>query len=215
MRRMMKFAALMSAVVALTGISSPAQATAGRHCVLHLSDGGTVTCYSTFTEAIADSTDGRITDAPADAADAVTDARLKARLAALAEAKKTPGQVTKTGKVTQSGQQPTAADAAAAITLSAECKDINFGGGFCMVAEGNHICTTPVTDVDYFVENLAEQATEFNDAISSYITDVFATNCLVRHFEHANFGGLSTPFRQTQSNIGPDMNDRTTALIWS
>lgn len=64
-----RIAAVVSVVATLAAVAvggaAPAAASARPYCVLHASQGGTTDCYATFTEAIADATNGVIANAPA------------------------------------------------------------------------------------------------------------------------------------------------------
>ncbi|WP_147339354.1 hypothetical protein [Actinomadura spongiicola] len=87
------FAATLTVATAVgTAIVSPAsagssptdgagqEATGGENCVVHLNSNNSMKCFDTFTEAIADATAGRITNAPRDARSAMADSGLDRRL---------------------------------------------------------------------------------------------------------------------------------------
>ncbi|RKS79015.1 hypothetical protein BZB76_0453 [Actinomadura pelletieri DSM 43383] len=99
MRSLSVFAATLTVATAVgTAIVSPAsasssptdgvgqEATGGENCVVHLSSNNSVKCFDTFTEAIADATAGRITNAPRDARSAMADSGLDRRLNGLGTA---------------------------------------------------------------------------------------------------------------------------------
>ncbi|GAA4239727.1 hypothetical protein GCM10022254_61100 [Actinomadura meridiana] len=93
MRSFFLLTATVSATAAL-GLAAPLPAsaapanavTSAEHCVLHTAAGGTMSCYRTFTEAIADATGGRVANAPRDVAAAMADTGLDRRLNALGQA---------------------------------------------------------------------------------------------------------------------------------
>jgi hypothetical protein len=64
--------------------SGRATAGSGQHCVVNLSDNNKTTCHGSFRAAIADATEGHITDAPQNPATAARDAAFESRINALA-----------------------------------------------------------------------------------------------------------------------------------
>ena len=79
----------MSAVVRTAPAATAATpAPPARHCTLDAETGATA-CFATYTAAVADATDGRVLDAPADARTAVTDPAARALLDAPAGARTT------------------------------------------------------------------------------------------------------------------------------
>jgi len=170
----------------------------GRYCVVDLSPDAARApeenrrCHSTFTDAIADATGGRVTDAPATTELARDDADLDLRIDQAAE----PDTVT-------DGSPFAAAPARSPYVLSIEYSARDYGGDahiFTATAGCN-----PGGWQNEYVGNLA------NDVISSFRT---FSGCKVRHFEHRDFEGASLDYQESQAYIGDAMNDQTSSLRW-
>ena len=70
------------------------------------------------------------------------------------------------------------------------------------------ICTAALNDVDWTVPSLPGG---WNDQIGSYPT---FSGCRAKHFEHINFGGISTEFDAGQSDMGW-MDDEASSIQYS
>jgi hypothetical protein len=169
----------------------------GKHCVSTAS--GDATCYATFTEAIAAATDGRITDAPADAADAVGDDTFTARLNGLATARSGPK--------------------ASSVVIGIVYKDAHYQGGSTWVFSQPHGCDGNYNTSfrDFEVGNLNAWPYSdfgFNDAISSFHS---YSGCRTVLFEDwhwlgaASWGG--TPLAD-MDYVGDALNDRASSIAW-
>ncbi|WP_242910625.1 beta/gamma crystallin family protein [Actinomadura terrae] len=158
-----------------------------RHCVVHLTESGRVSCYATFTEAINDATNGTIADAPENARSAVVDKGFNVRLNALATPK---------GRA--------AGIASTVIEISFEHKDFQ---GTSLTWEASSGCNDS-NDVEW---QAASVSGWWNDQISSFRT---YAKCQSDHWEDINFQGISTGYRNTTSYIGNAMNDRTSSIKW-
>jgi hypothetical protein len=173
-------AALGLAVAAPAG-AAPTQ---DQHCAVDLSAGGRVTCYRTFTEAIAKATGGRITDAPRAAA--ATDADLTRRLNALARTK-TPSAAQKADVVWGIEYEHDGYSGSSITSYNSRSCDENLSGGW---------------------DSLPSR---WNDRITSFRT---YAGCEANHYEHSNYGGSQTGYLGSTSNIGEAMNDRTSSIWW-
>ncbi|MEV7007763.1 hypothetical protein [Streptosporangium sp. NPDC051022] len=171
-----------------TGQTPPA----GKPCVTHLttdpSTNGRVSCYDTFTEAIADATGGRITDAPRDGASAVADPAFGRRINALAQANGRP------------------AAQASEFVIGIEYVHANYDGGYLIFAAG-----APCDDDNEVEWRLPYLDSGFNDKISSFES---YSDCEANHYEHFEYGGSSTGWRGHTSYIGSAMNDQTSSIEW-
>lgn len=147
-------------------------------------------CYDTFTEAIARATSGRVTDAPDDSRVAVTDPGLAARL-------------NPSGTKTDAVANAVADD----VLIAIEYEDSDFEGSTYTVLRPWG-CTGTISDVDWTVPSLPA---DWNDEIGLYRT---FSNCWAKHFEHINFGGLSTAFDAGQADMGW-MDDETSSIQYS
>ncbi|WP_460518344.1 hypothetical protein [Flindersiella endophytica] len=82
--RVFAYATLVVAALGVATVTAPAQAQAAekpQHCVVDVSTAGQkMSCYDSFTTAIAKATKGRVTDAPADVRTAMRDPKLTAEL---------------------------------------------------------------------------------------------------------------------------------------
>ncbi|RKS79016.1 hypothetical protein BZB76_0454 [Actinomadura pelletieri DSM 43383] len=192
MRSFTLLTATLSAATTLGLAAPPTAATGGqtpandRHCVLHLTSGGTVSCYRTFTEAIADATGGQITNAPRNVAAAVADTEFDRRLNALGQS------------------EHRAADLDAVISI--EFEDANYGGR-SNVIEADGVCDDN-DDIEYSAPTLPE---DWNDTITSFKTYV---QCQVNHYQHPDYQGTRTGWLEDTPNIGSIMNDRTSSIQW-
>jgi len=199
--RNLAFASVAIAAMGIVSVATPAQAAAGRaqaakvdrHCVTNVENAST-TCYGSFTEAVAKATDGRVTDAPAQAQTAMNDRRLDAQLNA--------SNTKKSGGVTTANRA-----AAADVVIGIEF-DGSYRGGDSLTYTASRLCTGSVTDREFSV---ASMSSRWNDDIGSYRA---YGNCWAKHFEHNNFGGNSTPFHSGQDDMG-GMEDETSSIQWS
>ncbi|MEV7012195.1 hypothetical protein [Streptosporangium sp. NPDC051022] len=180
----------------------------GKHCVVHLAPGShsvapsgqrlvllsvqNRTCYRTFTEAIADATGGRITDAPREAATAMADPEFDRRMNALGQ---TNDQATMQGSW---------------VPLSLEFEHGNYGGDSTAIHISYPACT-PKHDVLTLL-NLdgSDKFGRWNDKISSFRS---YGDCEVNHYEHFDFGGDSTGWSRNAGWLG-SMNDKTSSIAW-
>ncbi|WP_271220701.1 peptidase inhibitor family I36 protein [Streptosporangium carneum] len=149
--------------------------------------GENTTCYATFTEAVADATGGRITDAPRDSVSAMADPAFDRRVNALSQ---------------DTGQ---AVAQASAVILGIEYEHGNYGGGSWIV-EADSGCN-PDPGLDWGFPYLGN----WNDKISSF--RVYG-DCWVNHYEDEDYGGATTGWRGSTSYIGSAMNDETSSIIW-
>lgn len=184
------------AMAALAGlglafVGTPAQAAEQpQHCVVNVSDASAQTkCYGSFSKAIANATGGRVTDAPGNARKAKTDSGFAAQLNALRP------------KAARGSVAP-----AAAIVISIEWEDSGFEDS-TLTYSATSGCTNPF-GLDWQASSMPSG---WNDQIGSYRG--FA-NCLVKHFEHNNFSGVSTAFDGGLADMGW-MDDETSSIQWS
>ncbi|WP_242893044.1 hypothetical protein [Actinomadura litoris] len=167
--------------------SSGAASSPVRHCVVHLTESGRVSCYATFTEAINDATNGKIANAPRNARSAVADKGFNGRLNALAKA-----------------NRQSAGIASTVIEISFEHADFK---GNSLTWETSAGCDNS-SDVDW---QAASVSGWWNDRISSFRN---YADCQSNHWEDINFQGSSTGYRNTTSYVGDAMNDRTSSIKW-
>ncbi|WP_020523730.1 hypothetical protein [Catelliglobosispora koreensis] len=160
-------AALGLALVTLGLTAAPAQAKPGPtgHCVVALSDGKAMSCFGTFTEAIAFATNGRVADAPA------TTENLGASFDAKIEA---------SNRAAAAGPTPQA------VTLSIEHEGAPPPGAWSLTFTGATQCTASFGDVDYSYS----LPSAYWDQISSYRTYF----CYVDHHFWSTFGTPNTGF---------------------
>lgn len=145
-------------------------------------------CYTSFTRAIAEATDGRVTNAPADAGAALRDRDLTARLGA-------------------TGATKDRASIAVDVLIGIEYWDSGFSGStYTFTAPWG--CTGTTGDVDW---EFAALPSNWNDEIGSYRG---FSNCWTKHYEHSYFGGISTAYDGGLSDMGW-MDDETSSLRWS
>lgn len=199
------------AVVGAAAPTAAAEPAAGQqHCVMHLSKVGksTDTCYDTFTEAIADATNGKITDAPASADSVAGDAGFAARLNAAGAKKGSPQ-----------------ANAAAGGTVIGIEWIHSLWKGSSWTAEADYGCDNNWNQLDWLQDNLG--GTWLNDEISSFDTRFSGTygDCIAVHYEHAYFYGASDKPEVYLLGMDRDegrhcgtplgmMNDRTSSITW-
>jgi hypothetical protein len=193
--RMLTFVSMTVAALGGAMVAAPAQAKEpaqqpARHCVSNVADAGApVSCYDSFTKAIARATGGRVTDAPGDVRKAMRDPELIARLDA------------------PSKQRSGSVGPAGTFILSIEWEDSDFDPD-SLTNTASSGCTTTTADLDWSDAFIPE---DWNDEISSYRG---FSNCWVKHFEHINFGGISIGFDRERAEMGL-MDDQTTSIQWS
>jgi hypothetical protein len=146
------FAGMMSTV-------APAQASSEHHCVVNTLD-VRVTCYGSFTVAIAEATSGRVTDAPSHAQKAALDPHLKAELNKLA-AEAGIGSARRASTVIEIGYE-----------------DEDFGGN-SIIFTASRGCTGTLADVDFSAATVSADMASYKN---------FA-GCYSKHYEFANFQG--------------------------
>lgn len=183
---------LAAAGLSLGFFGTPVQAAEPpRHCVVNVADDKARTkCFGSFRTAIANATGGQVTDAPADPQTAMNDSGFAARLNAL---------------------RPRAASGsvapAASVVLSIEWQDGDFEDSSLTFTAPSG-CSITLNDVDWQVASLPPGS---DDEISSYRA---FSGCLVKHFEHANFGGASIGFDGDRVDMG-ELDDKTSSIQWS
>ncbi|WP_131966008.1 hypothetical protein [Actinomadura sp. KC06] len=160
--------------------------------MVYLAEHGKMTCHSTFRQAMADATGGRITDAPDSPAAAVSDRRFNDRLNSTSGGKKSSRGAVQAGHIVVSIEYMHNVD------------------GPSRVFTGDHLCSGPISDVDFSFGDL--RTVGFDNTISWFAT---YGNCYVAHFEEPYFGGVKTGFLSGPTYIGDLMNDRSTSLQWS
>ncbi|WUI02816.1 beta/gamma crystallin family protein [Spirillospora sp. NBC_00431] len=168
--------------------STLAAPSTGRNCVINLAAGGAVTCYETFTAAIAAATGGKITGAPRDAHSAASNPAFKRRIEAIAQAKG------------QSARQE------AETVIGFEYQHSKFRGRVWTVRT-SHGCDRD-NGVEWEVKSLYDNW--WNDRISSFET--FA-NCQANHYENAGGRGVDHGYRNSTRHMGA-MNDQTSSIRW-
>jgi hypothetical protein len=190
--RIFFLASIAAAGMGTVAVAAPARAAGqDRHCVIDVSSpGARATCYDSFTAAIAEATGGRITDAPDNAAAAVKDPRLAARLNA---------------PVTRSGGAAPAAD----VLIGIEYEDSDFEGSTLTITAPAG-CFGAHTDADWDW-GLSSVGSDWNDEIGSYRA---FSGCLAEHFEHIDFGGVSTAYDAGRADMGW-MDDEASSIRWS
>lgn len=154
-------------------------------------DGGsTVECFDDFRAALAHATRGDITDAPMTAAEAVRDPEIRHQLGIGAYYE-------------LANHENTTAGSGDILSVEYEHRDLQ---GNSLIYRGGNGC-----DADRGVEWSVGELTHWNDEISSFVG---ANGCGVKHFEHQNFNGASTPWSQSDNYVGDAMNDRTSSIKW-
>ncbi len=182
-------AAIVGTTASLLAVPTTAGAASAQSCVVDVSRGGTPVCYSTFTEAIAKATGGRVTDAPPDSADAAKDPDLTARLNA--PVSKDKYSVT------------------ADVLIGIEYYNIGYANpDYIFVAPWG--CDSNKTYAEFWFDLWGDWG--WNDEISSFRT---FSGCMVKHWDLTGYRGDSTPWQYDQYYIGDWMNDRTSSLQWT
>ncbi|MFI1732045.1 hypothetical protein ACH40E_23090 [Streptomyces acidicola] len=177
-------------------VAMPAQASAaegaGGHCVYNVSTDATA-CYSTFRAAIADATNGKVTDAPLSARTAFSDASLQKRL---------------------DGPMPTAAGTTAAavdyvLSIEYDIANLSPANGTLTITAG-----APCVEDgqrDFTVNDIRDAWPSWNDRISSFQG---YNTCDVNHYEHqVRNGGDTTGPKRVMTTMG-DMSNKTTGLTF-
>jgi hypothetical protein len=181
--------------------------TPGENCVVQLSKESStpagIKCFGSFTEAVRFATGGTISNAPANAADAVKSPSFTAALAA-------SGQ-----KGAGSRQHPRAPRSAAAtgIIIGIEYDLANYGsGGSSLTFFGSAPCTVTTGDIDYQVD----LPTTWWDRISSFQT---FNVCWAKHYYLQGYGGTSTPYQPSQQTMpivnGINFDNNARSIRWS
>ncbi len=164
------------------------------HCLTSLTKTENATaCYDTFTELVAAATGGKITDAPADVAVAMQDKELLKQLNASTDKKQGPANGPKSG--------------ADVLVLTIFCDDhytgCTFGAG--STSWVGPACSDTLNDID---SSIAYVGDDWNDDFESFIA---YNNCYAKVFEHANFGGASTPWAGALPDFGV-LNDEGSSI---
>lgn len=191
--RTLAIASISTAALGVASVAAPAQAQDGnRQCVIDVSTPDTrVSCYDTFTEAVARATGGRVTDAPDNARAAAKDARFEARIDAL-------------------GTDPAAARRTAAgdVLIAIWFRDADFGGGSGVVTT-NGPCTVPALDPPDFTHEYVGD--NWNDDIGSYKA---FSGCRLKLFSDRGFQGASIDFAGTRTDLGV-LDDEVSSILYS
>lgn len=189
----MKFRTLMSIGalgMGLAFVAAPAQAEeTSNHCVLDVSV-GKLSCFNTFGAAIANATDGRVTEVPNDVRKAVDDPKLAEQLKNMS---------------TQDDRNK--------YILSIEYEDSDYEDN-SLIATGPYQCSASMVDIDYYLPRMPPG---WNDQIGSFRTwtDVNPTGwCYVQHFEHDDFQGGWIGYSGSQGDLG-GMDDETSSIRWT
>jgi len=169
-------------------------ATPGRHCVVSVTPGSAMTCYSSFRTAIAQATGGRVTDAPDDAKAGLTDEKLAVKL------NKLGGPAT--------ADRTTAAN----IVISIEYADDGFSGS-SLIISASHTCDNFTSPVEFVMNSMPSG---WNDEIESFRG--FA-NCAAQHFLHIGTDqhpGLSDgAFFFNRSSFPSWLSDEISSISWT
>ena len=176
-------------------VSSEAKTTKKPHCIASLKDpDAPAACYDTFTEVIAITSGGRITDAPADVSVAMKDKDLLARLRVSTDKKDIEAI-------------PLEERAAEVQVLTIFCDDHFEGCTF-----GNHsltyigpACNNSLEDTETPIRYVGDA---WNDDFESFRG---FNNCWAKVFEHIDFRGASTPFSPELPDLGV-LNDEGTSI---
>ncbi|MGG8410227.1 peptidase inhibitor family I36 protein [Streptomyces sp. 12297] len=163
--------------------TTPRGPKAGAHCVAHVST-HTTTCYDTFREAIADATDGRVTDAPAVPGKAARDKAFVAELNAPAGAR-------------------VAASAEGGVVGAVFYWDWNYGGASWTVEIPERCKDNGTWDWGY------TDLSGWNDAISSVLP---ANNCWVALYSDIYYNGTNQLYTNATPYVGDAMNDRASSV---
>jgi hypothetical protein len=188
--RLISLAILVIGSVAgcVTDGSEPPDDTAARHCVFQV-ESDQMSCFDTFTDAMAFATQGRIADAPADAAAAATDADLEARINALAGASSWSG-----------------------ATLSSVVIAISYWGrdfqGNSSIHTRSYGCDGNLSTIDFENPEISDYN---NNQFSSFRT---FSGCAMQYYDYKYFGGAMTPISYTTAYVGAAMDDRASSIRW-
>ncbi|MCF3101789.1 hypothetical protein IPZ58_09355 [Streptomyces roseoverticillatus] len=167
--------------------SGSARSTANQHCVIN-TDNGDNACFSTYREAIAYATKGRVTDAPNDARAALKDQKLQERLS---------GPRSQHGvKLAKNAKSVVAAENR---VLASAYHDKDFGGGG-VTFSGSLGCGFSYPEFAHF-------GPDWNDSISSTASG----QCDITLYQHDNRRGFSQTFRGNVPYVGDAMNDQASS----
>ncbi|MET7638485.1 hypothetical protein [Streptomyces sp. NPDC005438] len=156
-----------------------------QHCVVSTS-GGAPQCYASFTEAVERATGGRVTDAPADAREAVRDDDFRTRTRQLAGSR--------------------AAQEDGEVIQGTFFEDSGYGGADLTIY-GEGLCDGDKDSRDWRLDQLPEG---WDDRITSLQP---WSNCEVwLHSEPELNGDKDGPFKSQTPDIGSIMNDRTRSI---
>ncbi|MFH8837120.1 peptidase inhibitor family I36 protein [Streptomyces sp. NPDC017868] len=167
--------------------TTPARAKSGAHCVAHVST-HTTTCYDTFREAIADATDGRVTDAPAAPEKAAKDKAFVAELNA-------PAPASAGARATMNTQ--------GGVVGAVFYWDWNYGGASWTMEIPERCKDNGTWDWGY------TDLSGWNDAISSVIP---ANNCWVALYSDIYYNGTNQLYTNSTPYVGDAMNDRASSV---
>ncbi|MEU8547456.1 hypothetical protein AB0C81_10705 [Streptomyces roseoverticillatus] len=182
----------LGTLATVAAVASPAlaqetkSARSTAHCVLN-TDNGDKACFSTYREAIAYGTKGRVTDAPNDARDAFKDQKLQERLS---------------GPRSQHGMK-LAKNAQSALpesrTLATIFRDKDFGDGLTL---------TGTVGCGWRYPEFATLKDGWNDVISSTASG----QCDITLYQHDAFRGFSQTYRGNVPYVGDAMNDQASSI---
>lgn len=198
--RTLALASVALAAAGITAVATPAQAAEEKevHCVGQLSAStAKVSCYDSFTVAIAEATGGRVTDAPADAAKVINDPAFAAKLDGSSLA------LTK-----GSGKAPDQAGIQSVVI------EIDYDYTWCCTStftwtapEGCE--TNPLGTVKYEVPDLT--AYGWNDRINAFNN---YSLCYSKHYEHAWFAGAYLGWEYGNHSLGV-LDGEISSIQWS
>jgi hypothetical protein len=171
-------------------------APAGRHCVVSVSPGAAMTCYSSFTTAISKATGGRVTDAPADAKAALGDERLAGKLNGLRPAP------------ARSEVAPAAND----IVISIEYSSTGWSGS-SLIVNAWHTCDDWLDPVEFVLTGMPDG---WNDEIESFRA---YANCAAQHWLHIGadlrFGPGDGSYYYYRSAFPDWLSDEISSISWT
>jgi hypothetical protein len=177
-------AALGAAFATSDQTALAATAATGQNCVTDLSTGGE-RCFGSFRDALGYATDGRVTDASANPKAALADK----------------------GVVAQLNARSAVAGARASYVIGV----IYDGAGMTWSSHTfvtNRGCTDTYNDVDW---ELAYVGDSWNDDIGSVRG---YSNCAMKLYEHANFGGVATPWYTWAPHLGA-LQEEASSIRWT
>jgi hypothetical protein len=191
-----RFALIVCAVaLVLIPATGAHAAPASRHCVVGVTPGATLTCYSSFATALSNATGGRVTDAPDDARAALGDERLAAKLNAL-------GNATTTASAT----------AVQDIVISIEYSSTGQSGS-SLIVTAPHGCDDFLDPVEFVMTSMPSG---WNDEIESF--QAFA-NCAALHWLHngasADFGPGDDAFYFWRNVFPSWLSDEISSISWT